>query len=88
MSRKQEHITLDMSLNINSNNMIFSNWIKLLEIKIDSRLNFESRVSDLCKSAVRQVNAHLSLKSYLTFEETKILIESFVFYLLSFKLKF
>ena len=68
--------------------MIFSNWIKLLEIKIDSRLNFKSHGSDLCQSAVRQVNAHLRLKSYLTFEETKILIESFVFYLLSFKLKF
>ena len=37
---------------------------------------------------LRQENAHLRLKSYLTFEETKILIESFVFYLLSFKLKF
>ena len=68
--------------------MIFSNWIKLLEIKIDSRLNFESHGSDLCESAVRQVNAQLSLKSYLTFEETKILTESFVFYLLPFKLEF
>ena len=30
-----------MSLNINSNSIISSNWVKLLGIKIDSRLNFE-----------------------------------------------
>ena len=33
--------------------------IKLLEIKIDSRLNFESHVSDLSKSVAKQLNALL-----------------------------
>ena len=68
-----------MSLNVNSNNIIFSIRIKLLETKIDSRLNFEPHITDLWKSAFRQVNALLRLKSYLTFEERRILIESFVF---------
>ena len=51
--KKKELNTSDMSLNINSNNIISSNWIKLLGIKIDNRLNFEPHVSDLCKSAAR-----------------------------------
>ena len=40
LSRKKELITSDMGLNIKSNNTIFSNWVKLLGINIDSRLNF------------------------------------------------
>ena len=46
LSRKKELITSDMSLNINSNKIISSNWVKLLRIKIESRLNFELHVSD------------------------------------------
>ena len=59
--------------------MLSTNWVKLLGTKIVSRLNFEPHVSDLCKSASRQVDALLKLKLYLTFEARKILIESFVY---------
>ena len=68
-----------MNLNINSNKRISANWVKLVDIKIDSRLNFEPHVSDLCKSAVRQLNALLRLQSYPTIQARKILIESFVY---------
>ena len=68
-----------MSSSTNSKNVICSNWVKLLGIKIGSRLNFEPRVSDLYKSTARQMNALLRLKSYLTFETRKILTESFVY---------
>ena len=59
--------------------IISSNWIKLLGIKIDGRLNLKPHVSDLCKSAARQLNALLRLKPYPTFEARKTLIESFVY---------
>ena len=59
LSRKKELITSDMSLNIKSNSIISSNWVKLLRIKIGSRLNFEVHVSDLSKSAARQLNTLL-----------------------------
>ena len=54
LSRKKELITSDLSLNINSNNIFSSKWVKLLGIKIDSRRSFELHVSDLHKSAARQ----------------------------------
>ena len=59
--------------------MLSTNWVKLLGTKIVSRLNFEPHVSDLCKSASRQLDVLLKLKLYLTFEARKILIESFVY---------
>ena len=59
LSRNKELITSDILLNINRNSIISSNWVKLLGIKIDSSLNFESHVSELCKSAARQLNALL-----------------------------
>ena len=79
LSRKKEFITSDRNLKINSNSIISPNWVKLLGIKIDSRSNFEPHVSQLCKSAARQLNALLCLKPYLTFEARKIMIESFVY---------
>ena len=39
LSRKKELITSDMILGINSNSIISSNWVKLLGLNIDSRLN-------------------------------------------------
>ena len=53
--------------------------MKLLGIKIDSRLKFEPHVSDICKSTARQLNALLRLKPYLTFEARKTLIQNFVY---------
>ena len=79
LSRKKELIKSDASLNINSNSVISSNWVKLLGVNIDSKLNFEPRVSDLCKSAARQLNAPFRLKPYLAFEARQRLIESFVY---------
>ena len=79
LPRKKELITSDTSLNLHSNSIISSNWVKLLGIKINSGLNFKLHVSDLCKSAATQLNALLRLKSYLTSEARKILIESFVY---------
>ena len=67
-----------MSLNINSSNIFSLNWVKVLRIKTDSRRNFELHVSDLCKSAAIQLNIPLRLKSYLTFEASKILIGNFL----------
>ena len=65
-----------MNLNISSNNIFSSNWVKLLGIKIDTRRNFELHVSDLFKAEAIELNALPRLKFYLTFEARKILIKS------------
>ena len=79
LSRKKELITSDASLNFNSNNIISSNWLKLLRIKIEGTVIFEPDVSNLCKSAAIQLSSLLRLKWYLPFEARKILIEGFVY---------
>ena len=52
--------------------------VKLLGIHIDDQLNFNLHISNICKSASKQLNALLRLKYFLGFEERKVLINSFI----------
>ena len=50
-----------------------------IDCKIDGRLSFEKHVSELCKTAVSQLNALKRLRPHILEEKTrKILIQSFV----------
>ena len=40
----------------------FASSVKLLGIHIDDQLNFNSHISDICKSASKQLNALVRLK--------------------------
>ena len=53
--------------------------VKLLGVKIDNELNFNSHVSDLCKNASAQLNALIRFKNILSFKAKFILIQSFVY---------
>ena len=50
--------------------------VKLLGIHIDDQLSFNLHISNICKSASKQLNALVRLKSFLGFEERKVLINS------------
>ena len=53
--------------------------IEFLEIDLDRKLNFTSPTSNIiCKSTSSQLNILIMLQKFLSFEETKILINSFV----------
>ena len=52
--------------------------VKLLGIHIDDQLSFNLHISNICKSASKQLNALVRLKSFLGFEERKVLINSFI----------
>ena len=53
--------------------------ILLLELEIDSKLNFDKHISKLCNKSADQLNSLNRLNTYLGFEEKKILINSFIY---------
>ena len=50
-------------IKLNNNEITSSNKEKLLGILLNSRLNFESHISSLCRKAGQKVNALASLKN-------------------------
>ena len=53
--------------------------ILLLELEIDSKLNFDKHISKLCNKSADQLNSLNRLNRYLGFEEKKILISRFIY---------
>ena len=49
--------------------------VKLLGIHIDDQINFNLHISNICKSAAKQLNALVRLKCFLGFEEGKVSYE-------------
>ena len=54
-------------------------WVKLLGIKIDNKLNFDLHINDLCRAASGQLNALFRLNHFLDFNAKKVLIQSFIY---------
>ena len=53
--------------------------VKLLEVHIDNKLNFNHHINKFCKSAGNQQNALTLLKSFLGLKETQVLVNSFIY---------
>ena len=51
--------------------------VTLKALQLDNRMNFNLRISNICKSAAKQLNALIRLKNLMKFEEKKILINSY-----------
>ena len=47
------------------------NSVKLVGITLDNKLNFENRISSICKSASYQINVLFRLNYFLGFKERK-----------------
>ena len=52
--------------------------VKLLEIHLDNRLNFNLHINTIHKSASNQLNVLVRLKKLLSFEQKKVLVKSFL----------
>ena len=52
--------------------------VKLLGIHLDNRLNFNLHINTICKSASSQLNALVQLKKFLSYEQKKVLVNSFI----------
>ena len=50
--------------------------VELLRIHLDDKLNFNLHISNICRSAASQLNASIRLKSHLSFNAKRVLINS------------
>ena len=66
-------------LEIESAKIETKNTVKLLEIIIDNKLNFEEHISELRKKAYMQLNAISRLQRFLGEKQKDALINSFIF---------
>ena len=56
----------------------YEDKVKLLGIDLDSKLNFNCHINDICQKAARQTNALKRLSKFLTFESRMAIFRSFI----------
>ena len=66
-----------MLCNVENSNIIESSEVKLLGIKIDSKLTFDSHMDMICKKASQKLNALSRLCGILPFHRRKMLMHAF-----------
>ena len=64
-------------------NVVHAKWhrhksVKLLGVTLDNKLNFDTHISNFCKKAAAQLNVLKRLRSFIGFEQKKVLVQSFV----------
>ena len=79
MIRIDQSDTSGINISIQGKSIKSEDSVKLLGIKLDNKFNFDSHISDLCHKAATQLNVLKRLKSFIGFEERKVLIQSFVY---------
>ena len=63
---------------IGNNVVEVASSVKLLGIYIDDQLSFNLHISNICRSVLKQLSALVTLKCFLSFEESQVLINSFI----------
>ena len=75
---KQKSDFSNTKISVNNENLEIVPSVKLLGIQIDSQLNFNMHINNICKSAANQLNALIKLNCFLGIDEKKVLVNSFV----------
>ena len=74
---KADHKNVEMSID---NEIVKAlNTVKLLVVCIDQKLNFNEHIGNICESAGNQLESLQKLKHFLTFDQKKLLVNSYVF---------
>ena len=55
----------NLSFNLNGNKIVCEDNVKLLGVTIDSDLNFDNHISEMCKKASRQLNILKRIGKYM-----------------------
>ena len=65
-------------LSINGVGLTMESSVKLLGIEIDNKLNFEKRISNICRKTSNQLNAICRLETFMA--QKKAIINTFVLF--------
>ena len=68
----------ELKINICNETISSSKHEKLLGVTIDSKLSFEEHINNLCKKASQKVNALARLASLMSFDQRKLILNSFI----------
>ena len=77
LDKKKSNLT-DIPLTIDNQTIKSVPSVELLGIYLDDKLNFNLQISNICRSAANQLNALVRLKSYLSFNAKRVLINSYI----------
>ena len=75
---KKKSILTNIPLTIDNQTIKLVPSVELLEIHLGDKLNFNLHISNICRSAENQLNALIRLKSYLSFNAKRALINSYI----------
>ena len=75
---KDKSDDIPTGFSIGTDIVFIENSVKLLGIHLDNRLNLTLHANTVCKSASNQLNTLLRLKKFLSFEQKKVLVNSFI----------
>ena len=67
----------EVSMTIGDFNVVNSECEKLLGVKFDYKITYNSHVSDLCKNASRKINALARVAAYMSISKRRILMNAF-----------
>ena len=76
---KNKAENLDLEIKTGDKTIQSEQYLKLLGVTIDSKLNFKKYVSDLCRTESAQLNVLFSFSNILPFKAKFVLVQSFVY---------
>ena len=77
LDKKKSNLT-NIPLTIDNQTIKSVPSVELLGGHLDDKLDFNLHVSNICRSAANQLNALIRLKSYLSFNAKRVLINSYI----------
>ena len=77
--RKDGENTTGQNISLQDHAIKSEETVKLLGVTLDNKLNFDTHISNFCKKAAKQLNVLKRLRSFIGFEQKKVLVQSFVY---------
>ena len=78
MSLKRVEVVESFQIKIGNEAVSNSKYEKLLEVKEDHEFNFNEHVSSLCKKTSQKLNALSGITSWVTFDQGRFILNSFI----------